>query len=271
MKLTKCPNKHFYDAEKYAECPHCHEAASSPPPGPTRRSVAPPQTNDKVPVSGKRSRKKNMEDSGDSHTVPLGQQAEIDAAQPEPAPKRSVHTGEPQAAQELPPDEDTARNDEQEPAEPQVLPLKAAVAAVAPKGSDTEDVKTMAFYDLGGDQEPVVGWLVCVKGSYFGQSFNLKTGRNNVGRAGSMDVVLAQEPSVSRNRHAVITYEPENRDFFIQPGESGGLTYLNKQVVMQFSPMQAYDKIRLGNAEFVFVPCCGENFTWDDHVSQTNM
>ena len=23
MKLTKCPNGHFYDADKHSECPYC--------------------------------------------------------------------------------------------------------------------------------------------------------------------------------------------------------------------------------------------------------
>jgi hypothetical protein len=175
------------------------------------------------------------------------------ATEPQPEPKPVIVADEPEG---------------EPPAEaPQPMPLQAAVEAVAPKHSAAEDMKTVAFYDLGGGEEPVVGWLVCVKGAYFGQSFNLKTGRNFIGRAGNNDVVLAQEGTVSRNRHAVITYEPGERKFFIQPGESNGLTYLGKQLVMQFEPMQAYSRIRLGNAEFVFVPCCGEQFCWEEFVS----
>lgn len=29
MNLQKCPNNHFYDAEKYDECPHCRKAGIS--------------------------------------------------------------------------------------------------------------------------------------------------------------------------------------------------------------------------------------------------
>ena len=203
MKLTKCPAKHFYDADKHPACPHCRKKHAS--------TEEPPQC---------------------FEPVALGFQPP-DKPLPVPPP----------------------------------MPLQAAVDAVISYVPQVEDMKSIAFYDLGGGQEPVVGWLVCVKGAYFGQGFNLKTGRNNVGRAGNMDIVLAQEPTVSRNRHAVITYEPSERQFFIQPGESSGLTYRNRAVVMQFEPMAAYDHIRLGNAEFIFVPCCGEQFSWEDYVS----
>ena len=49
------------------------------------------------------------------------------------------------------------------------------------------DGKTIGFFSMGtsapqNDSEPVVGWLVCVKGKHFGESFQLAAGRNAVGR-----------------------------------------------------------------------------------------
>jgi len=142
--------------------------------------------------------------------------------------------------------------------------LQSQVNAVASHVS-TEDVKTMAFYDFA-DTEPVVGWLVCIKGEYFGQSFNLKAGQNFIGRALNMDVPLAKDTSVSRNKHAIITYDPQNRVFFIQPGESNGLTYLNGSLLLAHSQINAYEKIKVGNSELIFVPCCGTQFTWEDYL-----
>ena len=48
------------------------------------------------------------------------------------------------------------------------------------------DGKTIGFFSMGtsapqNDSEPVVGWLVCVKGKHFGESFQLAAGRNAVG------------------------------------------------------------------------------------------
>ena len=147
---------------------------------------------------------------------------------------------------------------------PTAQSLKSQVNAVAAHGS-TEDVKTVAFYDFA-DTEPVVGWLVCVKGEYLGQSFNLKAGQNFIGRALNMDVPLAKDTSVSRNKHAIITYDPQNRVFFIQPGESNGLTYLNNNLLLAHQPINAYEKIKVGNSELIFVPCCGEQFAWEDYI-----
>lgn len=270
MKLTKCPNKHFYDADKYPECPHCNEAPPARAPvGPSQRSVSRQDAEAKQSTGGN-SRKQQT--GGGDRTGSIWTQAQP-AGQPSALPADAPQYFEPasQTAAQHPvvPDLPEAQPSAEPPPAPPPVPLQEAVAAVVSHQAtgSTEDVKTMAFYDLGGGQEPVVGWLVCIKGAYFGQSFNLKTGRNNVGRAGNMDIVLAQEPTVSRNRHAVITYEPSERKFFIQPGESSGLTYRNKAVVMQFEPLQAYDRVRLGNAEFIFVPCCGEQFSWEDYVS----
>jgi hypothetical protein len=127
-----------------------------------------------------------------------------------------------------------------------------------------EDVKTEAHYNIAG-AEPVVGWLVCIGGEYFGESFNLKAGQNFVGRALNMDVPLAKDTSVSRNRHAIITYDPKNRVFYVQQGESNGLTYHNGGLLLAPSPLKSYDKFQVGDSEFVFIACCGEQFSWDDY------
>ena len=229
MKLTKCDNKHFYDADKYNSCPHCDKRAE---PVESEKKAAPDKTDGFVPITR------------DIKSLP----DEIPVAPVEEPPS---------AAQKAPPDNQ----------EPEIKPsLQDQVNAVAAHIS-TEDVKTEVHYNFS-DSEPVVGWLVCVKGAYAGQSFDLKTGRNNIGRAMNMDIPLAQELSISRNIHAVLTYAPIKRTFYIQAGESSGLTYLNDNddPVMTFMPIKAYDKIRLGKAEFIFVPFCGENFTWEEYI-----
>jgi len=142
--------------------------------------------------------------------------------------------------------------------------LQSQVEAVVSHGS-TEDLKTMAFYDFA-DIEPVVGWLVCIMGEYLGQSFNLKAGQNFIGRALTMDIPLAKDTNISRDKHAIVTYDPENRVFFVQPGIGSGLTYLNGNLLLAHQAIKAYEKIKVGKSEFIFVPCCGEQFTWEDYM-----
>lgn len=148
----------------------------------------------------------------------------------------------------------------EEPATPLAEAIKQANAV-----NNTTDFKTVAYYNFSNDIEPVVGWLVCVKGEYKGESFSLKSGRNNIGRALTMDVALAQEKTVSRERHASITFDPQQKQFFVQSGEGRGLTYLNKELLMTFKELKKGDIITLGSCELLFYPLCGEDFAWDDY------
>lgn len=115
---------------------------------------------------------------------------------------------------------------------------------------------------------PPVGWLVCVKGQYLGQAFMCKAGRNKIGRGVNMEINLQEERSINRNVHAAIIYEPIQRQFFIQAGSGDGLTYLNGNLVFSHEALHPYDKIVVGKLEFVFLPLCGERFTWNDYMTE---
>lgn len=133
----------------------------------------------------------------------------------------------------------------------------------------TDGDKTVRYYDLEGDIEPVVGWLVCIKGSEFGRSFYLKAGKNFIGRNQLVnDVVLEGDNSVSREKHAIVIYDPKSRKFLAQPGTSSGLFYVNDTVVLQAVEIKARDFIAIGNAKLMFIPFCGPEFTWDDYKSE---
>lgn len=108
-----------------------------------------------------------------------------------------------------------------------------------------------------------VGWIVGLNGVSKGRLFPCKAGRNYIGNGRNMDIVLLGERSVSQDTHALIIYEPRKRRFFIQAGTSNGLTYLNDELVFTHDELHAYDRITLGETEFVFVPLCGECFSWD--------
>jgi len=129
---------------------------------------------------------------------------------------------------------------------------------------DPEDQMTMVISNVPAGSEPVVGWLVCVKGGYFGQSFCLKAGNNRIGRAADMDVQLALEASVSRNRHCLITFDPSRQAFYIQQGDGRGITYLNGEIVMAPAKMEPGDRVGIGEAEFLFIPLCTGGFRWED-------
>lgn len=128
----------------------------------------------------------------------------------------------------------------------------------------TEENRTVGYYSRVIGTEPVVGWLVCTEGEYFGESFKLKSGRNFIGRSSGMDVVLSADMGVSRSKHAIVIYEPRKRIFIAQPGESRELFYLNDEVVLSNVQMKAYDTLSVGTTKLMLIPCCGEKFSWED-------
>ena len=146
----------------------------------------------------------------------------------------------------------------------EVAEKNTSVQSYAMQNSGT---KTVAFYNTGRI-EPVVGWLVCVKGEYVGESFNLKEGQNFIGRSLGMDVALVNEKSVSREFHAGIIFDPVEKVFYAVPGHSNGLTYVNGSILFSAVQLKAYDEIQLGKSLYVFMPFCGDSFSWDKYSGQ---
>lgn len=129
---------------------------------------------------------------------------------------------------------------------------------------ETEDGSQATIGYFGEvETEPVVGWLVAIAGNNFGQDFKLKTGRNFIGRSPEMDVALTGDSSISRDKHAIILYEPKSNVFLVQPGDAKELFYLNEKVVLTATEIEAYDILSLGNTKLLFVPCCSDKFNWD--------
>lgn len=145
--------------------------------------------------------------------------------------------------------------------------LEAAVRSAVSAGEG----KTIGFFSMGTNDshtetEPVVGWLVCIKGNHFGESLQITVGRNAVGRGVSNKIVITGDKSVSREKHCWITYDPKHRKFFVQPGESSGLTYLNDEIVMEYKQLKAKDKLEVGEGVYLFVPLCNDEFSWEDYM-----
>lgn len=146
--------------------------------------------------------------------------------------------------------------------------LADAVSQTVPYAGEDDDPKTVGVYTKAMGIEPVVGWLVCIEGSYFGKSFQLKASKNFIGRGQKMDVVLADDSSVSRDKHAIVLYVPKQREFIAQAGESRELFYLNDEVVLNAAKMKQYDVLSIGNTKLMLFQCCGPDFSWDDYKKE---
>ncbi|MCL1834980.1 MAG: FHA domain-containing protein [Oscillospiraceae bacterium] len=206
MNLTRCNNGHFFDLDRFAQCPHCASSAGRP------SSV--------VTVAHERN---------DGVTMPLAPEA-ITAGQP-------------------PSLESAAKN--------------AMSSATAPPPPQAAEGVTVSYYNKAIGTEPVVGWLVCVEGAHRGEDFKLKSGRNFIGRSANMDVAITGDNSVSREKHAIVVYDPQTHKFMTQPGEARELCYLNGQLVLNTMELEQNDIITVGATKLMFFPCCTDAFHWD--------
>lgn len=142
---------------------------------------------------------------------------------------------------------------------------KPDIQNVAPGLKLHDESKTVGHYNIDEGYEPVVGWLVCIEGAEIGKSYLLKAGRNFIGRSHSNDVVISMDNSISREKHAIVIYDPKSRNYMVQPGMSNELFYVNDNVVLQAGKINARDILSLGNTKLMFVPFCGPDFSWEDY------
>lgn len=126
--------------------------------------------------------------------------------------------------------------------------------------------KTIGIIRTTAESSPVVGWLVGVKGAYQGESFELHQGKNNIGRSLNMSIALVKEKTVSRDKHAVVIFDPVNSKFYIVSGESNALTYLNGQLLLKDAELKPKDIIKLGSCEMIFIPLCDDTFDWNNYI-----
>ena len=139
------------------------------------------------------------------------------------------------------------------------------VAAI-PRGPapEVDRGKTVGIIQKKIGIDPAVGFLVCIAGPHRGADYKLVAGRNFIGRAAAMDVSLADDDTVSRESHALVTYDAKHNSFSLSPGQGRGITYCNEEQVEMVRPLNAYDVIEVGKSQLIFLPLCGEKFQWNE-------
>ena len=292
MKLVKCSNGHFYDAEANVTCPYCddmdkdnktvqddssmiygerHNAIPGrtgmpqmPKPGQASQMSAmpqPPVMNNVPPVPP------NMPQPPVMNNVPpvspymtgMTQAAPVTHAQmgniPN-MPQTPVMNNIPNVPQT--PVMNNVPNMPQTPVMSNVpnMPQTPMMNNVLPAVHQTAEIPGM----------PVTGWLVCICGEAKGKSYNIVSGLNYVGRRKDMDICIEGDISISRYRHAVVEYSEERKEFLLRLGESKEKIYITrdrqKRILEGTIKLEAYDVITLGRTELMFVPFCGDRFTW---------
>ena len=97
--------------------------------------------------------------------------------------------------------------------------------AVLRSGSapSADEGKTVGIIQKKIGIDPAVGFLICIEGPDRGADYRLVAGRNFIGRLPSMDVALTADDTVSRDGHALVTYDAKYNRFSCCPARAGGL------------------------------------------------
>jgi hypothetical protein len=105
-----------------------------------------------------------------------------------------------------------------------------------------------------GGIDAVVGWLVCIHGRNRGRDYRIRSENNTVGRSENMDICISGDDLISRERHTIITFDPQQKTFYLSPAEGRSLVFLNNKAVLTPQQLKPDDEIMLGATKLRFVP-----------------
>lgn len=135
------------------------------------------------------------------------------------------------------------------------------IQTIRSKNDITED--TVSLHLLRGK---TVGWLVSLSGITKGESYCLHQGENHIGRAENMDVCLYSEQSISREKHATISYSDITKTYSIHSEKNYNNILCNgKPMTKHKRKIKHQDILTFGNINFLFVALCNKNFDWEDY------
>lgn len=152
------------------------------------------------------------------------------------------------------------------------LPMGTEAEAEAAPVSD----KTMIYSGRPGtkapqagfseETDPVVGWLVVVKGPGLGNAVALGTGMNFIGRGPEARVTLPfGDTMISAQDHVRIIYDDAERTFFIAPGSGKNVSRVNGQLLTNTLALENDALIDVSKwTRLRFKPFCGADFDWSE-------
>ncbi len=208
QNIVKCPNNHYYDANRYKSCPFCSGEMG------TFLPTSDPYGGMTVPPTG------GVYQGGGVTVSPTGG-----------------------------------------------VDYMGSGLTVPPETIQGSDIGHTQFVDdstPAGSLAPVVGWLVAVSGPCRGTDYRIHTGYNYIGRERG-DIVINGDMGISGEKDSVIAYSPQDKRFYIGHEQGKNLISVNNGPVIGGSTeLHLYDRIVIGNTKLVFVPLCGDGFSWGD-------
>lgn len=225
QKIISCSKGHYYDANRYANCPYCSSGGFSPTVDPFAAGsggrgygTSGGSVGETVGVTDDVGSQGGYEDSGS-----YGNTGNYGNFGPTEAP-----------------------------------PVRGRIVEAMNK---TQFVDS---FTSAGAPAPVVGWLVAAEGPCRGTDYRIHTGYNYIGRE-TGDICIHGDNTISAEKDANVTFVPQTRKFYIAHELGKNVLLVNDMPVIGGSmELHNYDRITIGNTKLIFVGLCGENFIWGD-------
>lgn len=271
MNLQRCENGHFYDGDTYSSCPHCigtdsetkkktvkpDNATVSFPTKPD--FVSEPEKKDPISKIGSLFKREKEKEH-----LTISPKSDETHSQTSKSVEKPDNISESDVSVETHPMEPKKEKETVISEEPSVSATSDLQASLAAAKVDQDDIKTVSIFGNSNGVEPVVGWLVAIEGPDKGLSYNLKAGKNYIGRAATMDVVIINDKKVSREKHCCMLFDPMTNDTYILANSSEGMIHMNGSALLDNVKLKERDCFVIGDTKFMFVPFCGEYFSWEE-------
>lgn len=108
-----------------------------------------------------------------------------------------------------------------------------------------------------------VGWLLVVDGPGHGHCFSLFAGMAQIGRGEDQSIQLDfGDTAISRNNHAAIVFDPDEKKFVLGHGGKANIVRLNGKPVISNADIGEGDMIKIGDTTLQLKVLCGADFDW---------
>jgi predicted component of type VI protein secretion system len=260
--MKQCDRGHFYDDVRYQECPYCEKVQ------PTYGATISVSQVIEEPVAAATP---IVEPVSEVETLaePMGEVEAVVEVEPLAEPVAEVELVpevEPQAEPvgEAEPVSEPVAEVEPVATPPAAEPLAEPAAEVEPASSAPQEFgATVGVFTSKVGIDPPVAFAVVISGPDRGASYTLQAGRSFIGRNPDSDIALPNDEAVSREGHALISYDARKNSFLVASGQGRQITYLNGEELIDPKPITAYDVIEVGNSKISFLPFCGKKFNWE--------
>lgn len=243
MNLKKCKVGHFFDGDKYPECPHCKNNVSERIAKTSERKKITEEKKVETRALGSIEEKRQKREEQNREII---QNQRVSIEESAHAFSEKNHT---QMQTHLETMSEAAETEYSS----APINFQENCTTNYPPGPVNLPVKK--------DYGPVVGWLVGIEGPEYGHSYELFATSNSIGTAYD-NIIRIEDFHLCNQNHCIICFDVNSLKFFLDYDHSGGKVFINHYRATQNVYINYMDVLVIGNSSYTLIPICKDGFSW---------